>query len=182
MPSETASVKITTSSAPRLWAISAAAFTCSTMPKKLGDWMITAAVESSSLRSRSSRSMRAGFRHVAELLHRHALVLGVGAQHLAIFGMHRPRDQHAAFAGDAHGHHGGFGHGGGAVVHRSVGHVHAGELADHGLEFEDGGERALRDLRLVGRVGRQKLAARDHRIHQHRAVVVIDAGAQETDA
>ena len=116
---------------------------------------------------------------VAEFLHRHALVPGVGAQHFAIFRMHRSRDQHAALAGDAHRHHGGFRHGGRAVVHGSVGHVHAGQLADHGLEFEDGGQRALRDLRLVGRVGGQKLAARDHRIHQHRPVVVVDAGAQK---
>jgi len=55
--------------------------------------------------------------------------------------------------GHAHGHHGGFGHGGRAIVHGSVGDVHAGELADHGLEFENGGQGALRDLGLIGRVG-----------------------------
>ena len=93
--------------------------------------------------------------------------------------MHGFRDQHAPFAGGAHRHHGGFGNGGRAVVHRGVGHVHAGQLADHGLEFEDRGERALRDLGLIRRVGRQELAARDHGIDQHRTVMVVDAGAEE---
>ena len=106
-------------------------------------------------------------------------LLGVGAQHFAILRMHGARHQHAALAGDAHRHHGRFRHGGRAVVHGGVGHVHAGELADHGLEFEDGGERALRDFRLVGRVGGEELAARDHRVHQHRPVVVVHARAQK---
>jgi hypothetical protein len=46
---------------------------------------------------------------VAEFFHRHALILGVGAQHFAILGMQRPRHQHAPLAGSAHGHHGGLG-------------------------------------------------------------------------
>ena len=37
----------------------------------------------------------------------------------------------------------------------------------------------MRDLGLVGRVGSEKLAARDHRIHQHGAIVVVDSRAQE---
>ena len=89
------------------------------------------------------------------------------------------RPARVALPVSARRHHGRLGHGGGAVVHGGVGHVHAGELADHGLEFEDRGERALRDLGLVGRVGSEKLAARNHRIHQHRAVMVVHAGAQE---
>ena len=178
-PSETASAKTKISSAPCLCAISAARRTSSTMPKKFGDWMITAAVSSSILLSRSARSSAPASRDVAELRHRHALMLRVGEQHFAIFRMHGARDQNAVAAGDPHGHHGGFRHGGGAVVHGSVGHFHAGQLADHGLEFEDGGERALRDFGLVGRVGSQKFAARDHRIHQHRPVMMVDARAQE---
>ena len=56
-PSETASVNTTTSSAPLRCAISAAAFRSSTMPKKLGDCTITAAVSSFTCRSRSARSI-----------------------------------------------------------------------------------------------------------------------------
>jgi hypothetical protein len=49
----------------------------------------------------------------------------------------------------------------------------------HGLEFEDRGECALRDLGLVRRVRRQKLAARHHGIHKNRAEMVIHACAQK---
>ena len=82
-------------------------------------------------------------------------------------------------AGDADGHHHGFRRAGRPVVHAGVGHVHAGELGDHGLELEDGLQRALRDLGLVGRVAGQELAALDQRIDDDRAVVAIGAGAQK---
>jgi hypothetical protein len=75
-------------------------------------------------------------------------------------------------SGDAHGHHDGFGGAGGAVIHGGVGDLHAGELADHGLEFEDGLQGALGDLRLVGSVGGEPLAARDERVDHQRAVVM----------
>jgi hypothetical protein len=122
---------------------------------------------------------RARVFHVAELFDRHSLVQRVGAEHFAILRVHAPRGQRAVPAGDARRHHGRFRHRGRAVVHRSVGHVHAGELADHGLKFKDGGKCALRDFGLVGRVGSQKLTARNHRIHQHRAVMAVDTGAEE---
>ena len=82
-------------------------------------------------------------------------------------------------SGEAHGHHDGFGGAGGAVVHGGVGDLHAGELADHGLELEDGLQGALGDLRLIGRVGGEPLAARDERIDDHGAVVVVGAGAEK---
>ena len=49
-------------------------------------------------------------------------------------------------------HHHCFGGGGGLVKQRSVGYVESGEIADHGLEVEEGFQPALRDLGLVGRV------------------------------
>ena len=91
------------------------------------------------------------------------------------------RARSAERPGDAHGHHDGLGCAGGAVVHGGVGDLHAGELADHGLELEDGLQGALRDLRLIGRVGGEQLAARDERIDDQRAVVVVGAGAEEAD-
>ncbi len=150
------------------------------MPKKLGDCTITAAVWSSILLSRSSRSSAPVSRVIAELRHRHALVLGVGRAELRDI-PDAPCAPPAILSrsGEPHRHHGRFRHRGRAVVHGCVGHVHAGQLADHGLKFEDRGERALRDFGLVGRVGSQKLAARDHRIHQHRPVVVVNARAQK---
>jgi hypothetical protein len=51
--------------------------------------------------------------------------------------------------------------------------------ADHGLELEDGLQRALRDLGLVGRVAGEELAALDQRIDDDRAVVAIGARAEE---
>ena len=55
--------------------------------------------------------------------------------------------------GGALGHGHGFGGGGGLVEQGGVGDVEAGEVADHGLEVDEGFETALADLRLVGGVG-----------------------------
>src|SRR5581483_12194143 len=68
---------------------------------------------------------------------------------------------------------------GGAVVAGRVGDVEAGQLADRCLVLEDRLQHALAHLRLVGRVGGQELAAREHGVHDGRHVVVVDAHAQE---
>ena len=94
-------------------------------------------------------------------------------------GCTRGGDDRLAASGDAHGHHQRLGSAGRAVVHRGVGDVHAGELADHRLEFEDGLQRSLRDLRLIGRVGGEQLAARDERVDDDGPVVRVGAGAEE---
>ena len=120
----------------------------------------------------------AGF-GVGEFFDRNALVLGGGFEDFAIFGMNGAGDENFVALGDAHGHHGGFGNGGRAVVHGGVGDVHAGELADHGLKFEDAGESALRNFGLVGRVRSEEFAARDDGIDDDGAEMIIDAGAEE---
>ncbi len=107
-----------------------------------------------------------------------ALVLGVGGDDLAILGVDAAGEDGGVASGDAHGHHDGFGRAGGAVIHGGVGDLHAGQLADHGLEFKDGLQGALRDLRLIGRVGGEPLAARDERVDDQRAVVVVGSGAE----
>ena len=48
------------------------------------------------------------------------------------------------------------------------------------MEFEDGLQRALGNLRLVGRVAGEKLAALHERVNNDGAVVAIGASAQET--
>ena len=101
-------------------------------------------------------------------------------KNFAIFRMHGAGDQHFIALGDAHSHHGGFRNGGGAIIHRSVGDIHARQLAHHGLEFEDADESALRDFGLIRSVGGEKLTARDNGVDDHRAVVVIDSGAEKT--
>ena len=50
-----------------------------------------------------------------------------------------------------------------AVVSGRVRHVHAGQLADDGLVLEDRLQHALAHLRLIRRVRRQELAAREQR-------------------
>ena len=107
-------------------------------------------------------------------------MLRVGLQHFAIFGMHAAGGKNVAAARGADRHHGGFGHGGGRVVHRSVRDIHARQLADHALKFEDRGQRALRDFGLIRRVRRQEFAARDDGIDHHGAVVIIDSRAEKT--
>ncbi len=66
-----------------------------------------------------------------------------------------------------------------AVVHGGVGDLHAGEVRDLGLELEQVLQRALRNLRLVGRVGGQELRALDQVIDGRRDVMAIGAGADE---
>ena len=69
--------------------------------------------------------------------------------------------------------------GGGPVIHRGVGCVHAGELADHGLELEDGLQHALADLRLIGGVGGDKLLLGGDAAHRGGDIVVIGPGSPQ---
>ena len=69
--------------------------------------------------------------------------------------------------------------GGRAVVHRGVGDVAAVEPRHLGLEFEQGLERALGDLGLVGRVAGQELAALDEMVDRGGDVVPVGAAAEE---
>ena len=70
-------------------------------------------------------------------------------------------------------------HGARALVHRRVRHRQPGQLRDRGLELEHHLQPALRDLRLVRRVRRQELRARQQVVDQRRDVVVVHARAQE---
>ena len=107
-------------------------------------------------------------------------MLRVGVHHLAVFGMDGFGDQDSAAVGNAHSHGYRFGGAGRAVVHGGVGDLHAGELADHRLELEDGLQGTLRNLRLVGSVGGEELAPLHQRIDNDRPVVAISAGAEKT--
>ena len=81
---------------------------------------------------------------------------GACAQHLDGLRMAVAGDQEdgalGLHAAARQGH--GLGRGGGLVEHRGIGDRHAREVAHHGLEVEQGLHAALRDLGLVGRVGR----------------------------
>ncbi len=92
-----------------------------------------------------------------------------GLDDLGIVRVQRAREHDfALFApSDATGHRHRFPAGGRAIIHARIGHRAAIETRDLALEFEQHLQRALRDFRLVGRVGGQELAALDD---------VIDAG------
>ncbi len=71
------------------------------------------------------------------------------------------------------GHHHRLGAGGGAVVHRGVGHRQAGQGRHLGLELEQHLQRALGDLRLVGGVAGQEFRALDDVVDAGRHMVAI---------
>ena len=66
-----------------------------------------------------------------------------------------------------------------AVVHGGVGDLHPGQVRHLRLELEEILQRALRDLRLVGRVGGEELRALDDVVDGGRHVVAIGARADE---
>ncbi|MNW55436.1 hypothetical protein D3C74_330940 [compost metagenome] len=96
-----------------------------------------------------------------------------GAQHLACFRMYRPgNDQFFAFRRSGRKHRG-FREGGRAIVHTGIGDLHAGQLTDIGLEFEDCLQLSLADLRLVRRVCRIEFRAGNDMINDNGDMVVI---------
>lgn len=97
--------------------------------------------------------------------------------------MHRPGDDHrAAAATDGDRHEDGLGHCRSAVVEAGVGHVHAGELGHQGLVLEDGLERTLRRLGLVGRVGGEELATRGEGVDGRGHEMVVAPAPEEARA
>src|SRR5579871_5833809 len=93
--------------------------------------------------------------------------------------MHSPCNDRAIASSHTHSHHDRLSRAGRAVVHRSVGDLHAGQLADHRLELKHRLQRSLRDLRLVRRIARQKLSALHKRVDNHRPIVSIYTGTQK---
>jgi hypothetical protein len=81
--------------------------------------------------------------------------------------------------GDAVRHQHGLRRRGRAVVHRGVRHLEPRQRRHLRLELEQVLQRALGDLRLIGRVGGQELRALDQVIDGRRHVVLVGAGADE---
>ena len=107
-------------------------------------------------------------------------ILGIGTDGLDhVRQQPRGNDHGIALLRARHAHAHRLGGGRRAVVHRSVGAVQAGQAADHRLPLEDVAERALRDLALVRRIGRQELAARGDIRDHGRDVMVVRALSDE---
>ncbi len=105
----------------------------------------------------------------------------VGPRRLDVVAVDGATDEHALTPGGADGHQRRLGRGRGAVVVGGGDDRQARQLGDERLELVDGLERALADLRLVGRVGGVELAAREHRVDRGRDVVLVHAGTEERD-
>ena len=98
---------------------------------------------------------------------------------LGIMGMQAARQDRLAAFGDALGHQHRFGGGGGTVIERGVGHLHAGQQRHLGLELEQILQRALGDFRLVGRVAGEEFRALDQVIHRAGHMVLVGARTAE---
>ena len=77
------------------------------------------------------------------------------------------------------GHEHRLGHCAAAFVKAGVGDIHAGQLADQRLIFEERLQAALAGFGLIGRVGRVEFAAAGDGIDDGRNEVVVAAAAQE---
>ena len=102
-----------------------------------------------------------------------------GFRHLAVVGVEPAGHQHAPPPGDPERHVDRLQAGGGAVIHRRIGDIEAGDQRDLGLELEQRLQGSLRYLRLVGRIRGEELAPLDQRVHARRNVVAIGAGTEE---
>ncbi len=89
------------------------------------------------------------------------------------------REDRLGAPGDAPGHDDRLPAGGRAVIHGGIGDIAAEEPRHLGLELEQHLQRALRDLRLIGRVAGQELAALDQMIDARRHMMPIGAAAEE---
>ena len=103
----------------------------------------------------------------------------VGPHHAAVERVHGARHGHGLAAGHPHRHEQRLGQGGGAVVHRGVGHLHAEQAPGERLVLEDRLQGALAHLRLVGGVGGHELGARGEEADGRGDEVLVAPGAQE---
>src|SRR4029077_4707102 len=66
-----------------------------------------------------------------------------------------------------------------SVIHRRIRNFLPRELAHQSLKFKDGLERALRNLRLIRRVGSEKLAPLNDRVRHYRAQMIVNASSKK---
>ncbi len=101
----------------------------------------------------------------------------VGSHHLPVDGMDGSRRQNFPPPCCPASHDSRFRKGRRPIVHGGVGHIHARQQTDHRLVFVNSLEHALADLRLVGRVGGEKLRAAQNVADGPGNQVIIGAGA-----
>ena len=97
----------------------------------------------------------------------------------AIMRMQISRQHRLAALGDPVRHQHRLGRRGRAVIHRGIGHFHAGQHGDLSLKLEQCLQRALGDLGLIGRIGSKELGALNQVVDARRNVMPIGAAADE---
>ena len=97
----------------------------------------------------------------------------------AVMRMQVSRQHRLAPLGDPVRHQHRLGRRGRAVIHRGIGHFHAGQHGDLSLKLEQCLQRALGDLGLIGRIGSKKLGALNQVVDARRNVMPIGAAADE---
>ena len=122
---------------------------------------------------------RAGGEHRGGGLHHVTGKAGERLQHRGVMRVDAGRDEAFCPPRDAPRHEHRLGHRGGAIIHGGVGHLHAGQAGNLGLEFEQHLQGALRDFRLIGRVGGEEFAALDHHVDGGRHMMLVGAAAHE---
>ena len=93
--------------------------------------------------------------------------------------MQTRREHGFALSGHALGHHHRFGAGRGAIIHGRIGNIHAREERDLSLELKQGLQRALGNLWLIRRIGREKFRALDEVVNSRGYMVTIGPGSAE---
>ena len=131
------------------------------------------------IRFSQSRAVHLPRWRVANFLDFQSKVFRVCIQHLPVFRMHRPRDQYAMPPRKALRHQHSFSESRRTVIHRRVRHFLPRQLAHQRLKFENCGERALRNFRLIRRVGRKEFSALHQRVCHHRPQVPVNSSAQK---
>ncbi len=118
---------------------------------------------------------------VRNLDHLEAEARRIGLHDLADLGVQRLGEHDLPPLGDVPRDEAGVGRHGRAVVSGRVRDVHSRQLADDRLVLEHRLQHPLAHLRLVRRVRREELAAREHDVGDRRHVVVVDASAEERE-
>ena len=166
-------------SAPASLAASASSGAGSRQPRKFGCWKKTAAASVAT----SATCLGVGRTvHVRDFDDLEPEPRRVGLHDLAHLRVERLRENDLRAVGDdVLGDEARVGRDRRAVVAGRVGHVHAGQLADHRLVLEDRLQHPLAHLRLVRRVGGEELAPREDDVHDRGDVVVVDPRPEERE-
>ena len=123
--------------------------------------------------------IHASARAVGNFLDPDPQVPDVGPDDAFVLGMQGRGDEDLGFVFQTGGHQHGLGRARGAFIQGGVGDIHPGELADQRLKLENGLERPLAHLRLVGSIGAEEFAPGTQAVDDRRNEVIVGSPAEE---